>query len=1203
MKKNHEFGHYANNAWTKTVRVMKLTTILIFLAMFSVAAEGFSQGGSISLKMEDASLKEVFQVLKANSDYTFVYSEDMVSKIKVDQIDVENASFDRVLNLSLEGTDLEYFVEGDVVVIRKKAPVVEQPIQQEKKNLTGQVTDADGIALPGVSVVIKGTNTGVATDIDGNYSIEIEDSNVVLIFSFVGMLPQEVTFEGQVVQNVTLMADTEQMAEVVVTGYQTISKERATGSFTVLDSENVSNSPNETIGDNLESLVAGIQTTVDENGNTKIAIRGESSLTQESPNPLIVVDGFAIDGGFETINRNDIDKITVLKDAAAASIWGAKAANGVVVIVTKKGNAKKGIQVDIEAYTKFSDDVDLAYVNPIASSESQLKYEMMLWQQGYGQVSTGITSIGLNQTFGHDQFEEQQKAHLANGGTGWANFTLDTPALQSLMKKDYKKQVKDLMLRKASSQNYNVSLRGQGEKNRYSLSVMYNKNNKVMKEDHDDNVLINFRNIMKVREWLDFDIAVMTQIKNQKSGGVGLGSIKEMSPYETLLDEDGNYAHIIANGYDGSPRTYNTKVLNKLLTHVDGFAYDSFMNNPLQNMRSQNFKTKTLNHRINGGLNVKIADGIHVKSSFQYERGTIDTKNIYGEDSWYTRKLINSSAVTDYGQLTLGNPYTITEHQVSTGQIAYLKNTQTSSLLFRNQFSFNKTYGDHSFNYIAGTEISWNKFETKDDWLYGYNPRNYGNVVPNKYIGLTQAFSPSYSTTNIPRGGETRFLTQKNFSLYSNMAYTFKDKYTLSGSVRTDASNLVVDDPKFRYSPFWSVGASWQLTKEDFLTSYDWLDRLIFRATYGVNGNSPSQSARVPVMKFNPGSAPYTGAGVDNASLVELGNPTLGWEKVKQLNLALDFAMFGNKVFGSLEVYNKKSEDLLAKISLPSTDGTPSQFFNGAAMENKGIELNLNGNFKIGEVNWRPILNFAYNKNKVTQVNEVDILLNDIGSKKFVEGYALYPLWYYKSNGLNENGIPTVIGKNGTVYDANTNISSTGVFAPDLLWNAGSRIAPTVASLTNEFSYKGFSLLTTITGKFGHKMETDGFRYGFRGDGQNHHENLDEMINGNHEKVGEFALPEVAVPNYVSYGQTSYYLQSRIEDASFIRFKEVMLSYRMPKSIVSKMGCSGLKLYAHVSNVGLLWTANDKDIDPDYPKNGYFFKPERTYTLGLNLKF
>ncbi|WP_195715200.1 SusC/RagA family TonB-linked outer membrane protein [Ancylomarina sp. 16SWW S1-10-2] len=1054
-----------------------------------------------------------------------------------------------------------------------------------------------------VSVVVKGTTNGAATDIDGNYVISFDGENIVLVYSFVGMIPQEIAYTGQDLLNISLKLDSEVMDEVVVTGYQTISKERATGAFVTLNSENVSNSPNAEIGDNLESLVAGIQTRVDEDGNTRIAIRGESSLTQDSPNPLIVVDGFAIEGGFETINRNDVEKMTILKDAAAASIWGAKAANGVIVITTKKGTRKEGIQVEVEAYTKFSEDVDLDYANPIANSESQLKYEQMLWNQGYGQVSNGIYSLGLNKTLGHDQFELQQAEYINNGGTGLANFTLDTPELQSLMKESYKKQVKDLMLRKASSQNYNISLRGQGERNRYSLSVMYNKSNEVMKADDNDNVLINFRNIMKVKEWLTFDLAVMTQIKNEKSGGVGLSSIKQMSAYETLLDENGDYAHVNSNETEGSPSTYNTNVLNQLLTNVDGFPYDNFVNNPLQNMRSQSFKTKTLNHRINGGLNVKISDGINVKSSVQYERGTIATKNIYGEDSYFTRKLINGYAITDYDELVLGNPYTITKYQVAKGEIAYIKNTQTSSLLFRNQFSFDKTYGDHSLNFIAGTEISWNKQETKDDWLYGYNARNYQNSVPDKYSGLSGAFSPSYSTYNLDRGGEMTYLTQKNFSLYSNMAYTYKDKYTLSGSVRTDASNLIVDDPKFRYSPFWSVGGSWQLTKEDFIKDSEWLDRLILRATYGVNGNSPKLSARVPVMSFNPGNTPYSGAGVDNASLVELGNPTLSWEKVKQLNLAIDFSVLGNKLFGSLELYNKRSEDLLARISLPSTDGTDRQFFNGAAMENKGFELNLNGNLKIGNVKWRPILNFAYNKNKVTQVNEINILLYQMSDKQFVEGYAKFPLWYYKSNGVNEAGIPTVLGKNGLIYDANSNISSTGVYAPDLLWNAGTRVAPTVASLTNEFSYKGFSLLTTITGKFGHKMRTDGFSYGTRGDTQNYHENLEEMLLGNNDKVGEYSLPEAQVANYGTYSESSYWLQSRIEDASFIRFKEVMLSYQMPQSVISKIGCSGLKLYAHVSNVGLLWTANDEGIDPDYPKNGNFFKPERTYTLGLNLKF
>ncbi|WP_171597337.1 SusC/RagA family TonB-linked outer membrane protein [Marinifilum caeruleilacunae] len=1218
MKKKWNCLFPANQGkWLKRYWMMRNFIILFFVCNLSVMANGFTQEISVA-KYNNATLLEVFDHLKEETGYGILYKEYEINPDVRVNMNVVDSNVQDILDEALNGTGLTYIVQDEVIVVYK-AEILPQPIieeaEQERKILSGQVSDEKGVPLPGVSIVIKGTNTGVATDIDGNYSIELEESNVVLVFSFVGMNPVEIAYEGQTIQNITLTADTEQMAEVVVTGYQTISKERATGSFSVLSSENVSNSPNETIGDNLESLVAGVQTTVDANGTTQFSIRGSSTLTGETA-PLIVVDGFPINANmdaasvndgdikaivnpFESINRNDIEKVTVLKDAAAASIWGARAANGVIVITTKKGNKDKGIQVNFEAYTKISDDVDLDYANPIANSATQLEYEMLMWQLGYGTPSYDISSINNNMTKGSELFQQQLREHVANGGVGLPTFTM-TPELQKLAGQSYKGQVEDLMLRKPVSQNYNLTLRGQGERNKYSLSIMYNNNKQVFQEDRDDNLLVNFRNSMKVAKWLDFDFSVMSQLKNTHSGGVNLGDIKKMSPYELLVDENGNYNHI------NHDRIKNKEIIEQLQGISDGWAYEDMTHNPMQNMRSQDFRTKSFNTRLNAGLNFKIADGIKYSVGMQYAHGSVDVKKRYKEDSYYVRNLVNEYSIADYDAFVAGTPQTISGYQVPKGEMAYLKNIQTRAYLIRNQFSLVKNYGDHGFNFIAGTELNWNEAESNDNWLYGYNHEKYTTDLPSGYTDLNRMY---YATNaSIPRGGTITFTTNKFFSLYSNMAYTYKDKYTISGSVRTDASNITVKEAKYRYSPFWSIGGSWQLGKEEFAMQYDWLNRAILRATYGVNGNIPMNTAQVPLITYVDGAYGFGsyGAGVDHATLNDLGNPTLGWEKVKQLNVALDFAVLGNKLFGSIEYYNKKSEDLVAQVSLPSIAGTSSQAFNVAEMTNKGIELNLNANLNISkDLSWTPILNFAYNKSMVSKVNVADIPLWQLKySAPYVEGYALSPVWSYKLTGeVNEFGIPLILGKNGVEYPANVNISSTGVNGPDVVWHRGSTIAPYVSSFTNEFKFKGFSLLATVTGKFGHYMYNDSFNYNTRTDAMNFHEDLEYLMDGRADEIGMYPVPTQQISGLTTYGATSTLLESRVEKADYIRLKEIMLSYTLPKSLVAKIGVNNIKFYTHISNVGLLWTANDKDIDPEYRKGMNFFKPERTYTLGVNVNF
>ncbi|MCG8581851.1 MAG: TonB-dependent receptor, partial [Bacteroidales bacterium] len=580
-----------------------------------------------------------------------------------------------------------------------------------------------------------------------------------------------------------------------------------------------------------------------------------------------------------------------------------------------------------------------------------------------------------------------------------------------------------------------------------------------------------------------------------------------MSPYEVLLDEDGNYNHINASN------KYDKRIIDDLHAISDGWSYDNMAYNPLQDMRNQKFRTKSLNARLNAALNARITEGIKYSLGMQYMRGNVDTKNRYLEDSYYTRKTINDFNKTDYDAFLAGIPQTITEHQLPSGEIVNTNYYRSNAYVIRNQFSLDKIYGDHGFNFIAGTELNWNEAESQNDWLYGYNHDKYTTVTPGAYVGLTRAYYPNNNLANVQRGGELSYSTQKFFSLYSNLAYTYRDKYTLSGSIRTDASNITVKEAKYRYAPFWSVGGSWQLSKEAFLNDNNWINRLILRATYGVNGNIPMNTAQVPLISYRSGTQGIgaLGAGVDHAVLNDLGNPTLGWEKVKQLNIAIDYAFFNNRLFGSVEYYNKNSFDLVAEVALPSISGTDMQAFNVAELQNNGIELNLNSNLRLAPgLNWRPVFNFAYNNSVVNEVKTTFTPLNYLNvSTEYVEGYDYWPMWSYKLSGeTNEFGIPLIDAKNDVQYPANVNIASSGIDGPDLVWFRGSKVAPYVSSLTNEFTFKGFSLLATITGKFGHYMYNPSFSYTTRGDEMNHHKDLEYLVDGKSDEIGMFPLPE-----------------------------------------------------------------------------------------------
>ena len=452
MKKNHEFGHYTSNVWRKTLRVMKLTAILFFLAIFTVAAEGFSQGTRISMKMEDASLKEVFKELKSLSDYTFVYSEGMVADVKIDEINVQEVSVEEALTECLEGTGLEYYIENNVVVIRKKDPVVEQPVQEQKKvKIKGLVYTDKGEPAAFCNVVDLKNNVGTVTDESGAFELEVSGMGAIITVSYIGYKRQDIYITEATEYNIILVSEGFDIDEVVVTGYQTLSRERAAGSFGKINNKDLQKRSNFNVLESIEGQVAGMLT--DANGD--ITIRGKSTINADE-DPLIVVDGFPIERTIESINPNDIESITVLKDASAASIWGVRAANGVIVITTKRAKSgKKKLLVDFSSSVSVSVAADLHDL-PYASTGSFIEFEKFRVDNGY--VIDGAT---INSS--HTQFIDAYKADPSKYDELY----------NTLTKYDGYKEFEDLFMRSQVKQQYSLAVSGSGEKSFHRASISY----------------------------------------------------------------------------------------------------------------------------------------------------------------------------------------------------------------------------------------------------------------------------------------------------------------------------------------------------------------------------------------------------------------------------------------------------------------------------------------------------------------------------------------------------------------------------------------------------------------------------------------------------------------------------------------------------------------------------------------------------------
>ncbi|MCG8580196.1 MAG: TonB-dependent receptor, partial [Bacteroidales bacterium] len=668
-------------------------------------------------------------------------------------------------------------------------------------------------------------------------------------------------------------------------------------------------------------------------------------------------------------------------------------------------------------------------------------------------------------------------------------------------------------------------------------------------------------------------------------------------PYTMFRDSDGNYTNM--NGYK-----YFTPVLNDMVP-TEQFPYSDWSYNSALEMTKRTFKVKELSTRIQAGLNFKLMPGLTASSKLMYEEYRRKDKRIYDGDSFAMRQMVNQTSawITNPGM-------TVTQHMPTGGGLTE-NNTTIKNYNFRNQLNFYRVFNDiHSFNFVAGTEVSSRVVDQSSEAdVYGYDDERlsvgrmivpYDEYLPT-WLGSPMIYAryDGYPVT-LDDVRSFGYATDRYFSLYGNLSYTYNDKYTASVSARNDASNLITDDPEYRYSPFWSVGGTWQVSKEEFLSDAKWLNRLTLRATYGYNGNvDPSTSFR-PLIGISSSANPYSRE--TTASIASYGNPTLRWEKTRTTNIGVDFALWGNRLNGSVDVYNKLGTDLIVNQSIPSMNGTTTAKINNGEMVNKGIEIKLGTSIPIvgNDIKWYGNLNFAYNKNEVTKFFKTTYWASELtngGTGGYSEGLDANTFWSYKYGGMHDFGmgeVPAVQGKDGNMY-ALTNLPRFADMR-DVLYAEGTRVAPYIVGFTNTFKVKDFDVSFVFTGKFGHEFRRTGFDYNpLWGGTVGVNSMYAEARDGDQNEI--IPIPDNE-PLYYRYGWNTDVMSYLTANASHIRFQELNVTYNCPKRWTSKIGLTGLQVYAQGNNLGTI-LFNDYDEDPEYPLGT--IKPQRVYTLGLRV--
>ncbi len=1053
-----------------------------------------------------------------------------------------------------------------------------------KYTYTGTVVDEEGEPLPGATILIKGTaNQGTATDVDGKFTLASNDPKCVLVVSYVGMKSQDVNASAGKAMAIRLMNSDNRLDEIVVTGYQTLSKERATGSFDIIDKKQLQKATGN-IASRLMGAAAGLASTQDLYGNPTFEIRGTSSFNVSST-PLLVVDGFAIEGGFESINPNDVESVTVLKDAAAASIWGAKSANGVIVITTKagagSGNKNTVVNVDYSGFYKISPKMDLDYALSRVSSNDLIDYEINTfnkwgsstwWPEESSQYWGGSSVYNLLNEHRLGHITEQE---MMQGINRYRNI-------------DNTDQIRKYVLQNPMVLQQNIGINIQTERSNTSLSVLYQNSHDHWKGDADNKYMVSLNNRTSIYKWLDFTFNGNFDYTDQKLNG--LGGMPDLASFENIVDENGNLER-----YDIFSKWY---IDNKVPT--EKFPCSDWSWNPQDDTWNQDKKATKLNARAQVGLTFKIWKGLTLDSKVQYELIDIHNDSYLNENSYTVRQILNTTSSWDK------NTDLVTVNLPKGGMLTRNR-SKYSVLTVRNQVNFNHTFADkHSVAVVGGIETTDRHYQYFGyPRVFGYNDQTLsvgsipGKTSVSNWLGQSVNLNTYLNSTFTDQ-------TDRYFSAFANASYTYDSKYTVSGSYRTDASNLITDDPAYRYAPFWSVGAGWQIGKENFLKELTWLNRLNLRVTYGYNGNVDKSTTFKPLLTTS--ASPNIITGEYTGSIASYGNPTLRWEKTGTWDAGVDFNLFNSKLFGKIDFYNKHSQDLIAAREISAVNGTTSMKLNNGEILNRGFEVELGSTMNITpNITWTGNLRVSYNKNEVKSLKVAQhygYQLTEGGSGAWVEGEDMNTLWCYEYAGVVNTGSesspfysPTVYYENGEKVGFNGYLYGDGT---NYCLNMGTKVAPWNVSLGSTFRIYDFDFSFLLTGKFGHKFMRESFNYPApTGSRFNLNSKYYEILNCD---------PNIYCPQPMQDKEDRYYFWDRFypylsylaTDASHIRVQEISLSYNVPKRILSKLGMKGAQVTVQTNNPWNLYF-NGWNEDPEFSKGSP--RIQTSYTFGLKLHF
>lgn len=1038
---------------------------------------------------------------------------------------------------------------------------------QTGSGISGTVLEKEtGMPVPGALVLVSDPNISAVTDKEGKFSLSLKPGAYELRISFIGFRTIQQTVEVPLgMLPLTVALETDEIGldqvEVLSTGYQQIPKERATGSFAFLDQELVDRRVSTSVLDRLEDVTPGLIFNRAGAINDPISIRGRSTLFGNTL-PLIVIDNLPYEGPIENINPNDVASITVLKDAAAASIWGAQAGNGVIVITTKSGKFNQPIQVSLQSNLTRVEQQDLFY-QPLMEMEDFIQQERNLFNTGfYNARITNAARLPVSPVV----------ETLLAARSGLISEQEATARLSQFAMQDSREELNKYYYRPAVRQQHAVQVSGGGDKYRFNYSAGLDSNLEDIRGNGNRRITLNAR-----QDWrlLNGKLDIATGIALVRSDRRVSTTLPNLYPYEKLTDGEGNPVSVVG-------------LLNsRFVESTVGSELLDWRFIPLEEINRRNENSTAMDWRANLGLSYKLRDGLTAQVQYQFWNNQNTFRNLESLELYAVRHQINSfTQLGMQGNLSFPIP--------RGGRL----NQQLSNSLSHNlraSLAYRLAKENHELNALGGWELRDLQTLSDQALYYGYDDAR-GLSTPVDYITQFRLYQNQGNLQTIPYQGNHSGLVDRYVSYFANAAYTYRNKYTFSASGRRDMSNLFGVETNQRGVPLWSAGLGWTISEEEFYQGKS-LPYLKLRASYGYNGNIDKSTTAFTTLLYQ-NVHPYI-TGLRNAFITNPPNPNLRWEKIRIFNLGLDFESRNGRLGGSLEFYSKRGEDLIGETEVPDSNGIYVVRGNFSETLTNGFDLVLNTVNVVKPIRWSTQFLLSGVRDEVLSFQGTRTVSQYLGGASNVvpqEGRPLFSVYSYPWGGLApDTGNPRGF-LNGELSENYSQI--IGTQTPETLRFHGSARPTVFGSIRNDFQWKGWSLSVNTSFRLGYYYRRRSVDYAALSRGEITHADYSNRWRAPGDELITWIPSQ---PTTLNTLRQSFYQSSSVlvERGDHLRLQDIRLGYTWDKLNSPGLPFQRLEVFTYLNNVGILWKATEDPLDPDFP----MMRPLRSAAFGLRMNF